>query len=66
MKALDPDNDGTVSLAEAQAAGATKFAALDSDSDGTLDAKEAKGVLKVSAAAPTRMERNTGPDRSGV
>ncbi|MEJ0092713.1 MAG: EF-hand domain-containing protein [Methylocella sp.] len=45
MKLLDPDSDGTVSLAEAQAAGAKKFAELDPDRDGTLDAKEAGPVL---------------------
>jgi Ca2+-binding EF-hand superfamily protein len=45
LKALDPDNDGTVSLSEAQA-GATKiFAKLNSDNDGTLDAKELSGRL---------------------
>jgi len=37
---LDPDSDGTVSLAEAQAAGAKVFAGLNKDPDGTLDAKE--------------------------
>ena len=39
-KALDPDSDGTVSLAEAQAAAAKVFARLNKDADGTLDAKE--------------------------
>jgi len=38
--ALDPDKDGTVSLTEAQAAGAKVFASLNKDADGTLDAKE--------------------------
>lgn len=45
MKALDPDNDGTVSLAEAQAAATAKFDALDPDKDGTIDKKEAKGTV---------------------
>lgn len=58
MKMLDPDNDGTVSLAEAQAAGAKKFTALDPDRDGTLDAKEAKGVLTDFSAAD--------PDKDGT
>ena len=40
MKVLDPDADGTVDLAEAQAAGAAMFKKLDPDNDGTLDAKE--------------------------
>lgn len=45
LTTLDPDHDGTVSLAEAQQAGAAKFGALDPDQDGTLDKKELKGVL---------------------
>jgi EF hand/EF-hand domain pair len=45
MTALDPDHDGTVSLEEAQKAGAAKFDVLDADHDGTLDKKELKGVL---------------------
>ena len=40
IKALDPDNDGTVSLAEAQAGASKVFASLNKDKDGTLDAKE--------------------------
>ncbi|MFA5900593.1 MAG: EF-hand domain-containing protein [Hyphomicrobium sp.] len=49
MKTLDPDNDGTVDLAEAKAAAATQFKKLDTDHDGTLDAKELKGDLSGSA-----------------
>lgn len=45
MKAIDPDSDGTVSLAEAQDAAAKKFAAMDPDNDGTIDLKEAKGKM---------------------
>jgi Ca2+-binding EF-hand superfamily protein len=37
---LDPDKDGTISLAEAQAAGTKVFASLNKDGDKTLDAKE--------------------------
>jgi Ca2+-binding EF-hand superfamily protein len=40
MKTLDPDHDGTVSLAEAKAAGAAEFKKLNTDSDSTLDKKE--------------------------
>jgi Ca2+-binding EF-hand superfamily protein len=43
MKMLDPDNEGTVSLAEAKAAGAAEFTKLDTDKDGTLDMKELSG-----------------------
>jgi len=45
LKALDTDNDGTISLAEAQASGAKTFAKLNSDNDGTLDVKELAGRL---------------------
>jgi Ca2+-binding EF-hand superfamily protein len=45
LKALDPDNDGTIDLAEAQA-GATKiFAKINPDNDGTVDEKELSGRL---------------------
>jgi EF hand len=56
--AATANNDGTVSLAEAQAAGAKRFTALDPDRDGTLDAKEAKGVLTDFSAAD--------PDKDGT
>ncbi|WP_028310418.1 EF-hand domain-containing protein [Derxia gummosa] len=60
LKALDPDNDGTVSLAEARTAAEARFAALDPDQDGTLDAKELEAV-KI-----TRAELGTvDPDRDG-
>lgn len=45
LKALDPDNDGTIDLAEAQAGGSKTFAKLNPDNDGTLDAKELSGRL---------------------
>lgn len=40
LKALDPDKDGTVDLAEAKAAATKLFDRLDGDHDGTLDKKE--------------------------
>ena len=45
LKALDTDNDGTVSLAEAQAGASKVFTALNTDKDGTLHAKELAGRL---------------------
>jgi Ca2+-binding EF-hand superfamily protein len=45
MGALDPDNDGTVSLAEAKKAAEAKFDALDTDHEGTLDANELVGIM---------------------
>jgi Ca2+-binding EF-hand superfamily protein len=45
LKLLDPDNDGTVDLAEAKKAAGTLFDKLNKDADNTLDAKELKGHL---------------------
>ena len=39
-KALDPDADGTIDLAEAKSAGGALFDKLDEDHEGTLDIKE--------------------------
>jgi Ca2+-binding EF-hand superfamily protein len=47
LQVLDPDNDGTVDLAEAKAAATTLFDKLDRDHDGTLDQRELKGRLSV-------------------
>jgi uncharacterized membrane protein YkoI len=47
MTALDPDNDGTVSLAEAKRAAEAKFNALDTDHEDTLDANELTGIMSV-------------------
>jgi Ca2+-binding EF-hand superfamily protein len=53
LQALDPDRDGTVSLAEAKAAASRLFSRLDRDHDGTLDRRELRGrmVSKEFAAA---------------
>jgi Ca2+-binding EF-hand superfamily protein len=40
LKTLDPDNDGTVDLAEAKSAASKLFDKLDRDHDGTLDKRE--------------------------
>ena len=45
LKALDTDNDGTVDLAEAKAAGSKLFDKLDRDHDGTLDWRELRGHM---------------------
>ena len=60
MKTLDPDTDGTVSLAEAKAAGAAMFKKLDKDNDGTLDAKELKGRVDKAEF------KDADPDKDGT
>jgi hypothetical protein len=40
LKTLDPDNDGTVDLAEAKSAASKLFDKLNRDHDGTLDKRE--------------------------
>ena len=60
LKALDPDNDGTIDLAEALAGAKAKFAKLDPDKDGTLDAKELTGILDEAAL------KAADPDNDGT
>ena len=60
LKALDPDNDGTIDLAEAQAGGTKKFAKLNPDNDGTLDEKELSGILDAAAL------KAADPDNDGT
>ena len=60
LEAADTDHDGSITLDEAKAAAATKFAALDKDNDGTIDAKEAKGMPRGSMA--TKTARSTRPN----
>jgi Ca2+-binding EF-hand superfamily protein len=43
LKTLDPDNDGTIDLAEAKSATSKLFDKLDRDHDGTLDKRELRG-----------------------
>lgn len=43
MRAVDTDNDGTIDLKEAQAAGEATFDKLEKDKDGTLTTKELQG-----------------------
>jgi Ca2+-binding EF-hand superfamily protein len=60
LKALDPDKDGTVDLAEAKAAASNLFDQLDHDKDATLDRRELRGrvTAKEFAAAD--------PDKDGT
>ncbi len=57
---FDTDNDKTVDLNEAKAAGSAVFDKLEKDSDGTLDPKEAKGHVSKSEFAAG------DPDKDGT
>jgi hypothetical protein len=50
-KALDPDADGTIDLAEAKKAAGDLFDKLDKDHEGTLDIKELRGRLSTADLA---------------
>jgi Ca2+-binding EF-hand superfamily protein len=43
LKALDPDDDGTIDLKEADDGALKVFKEINPDNDGTLDAKELEG-----------------------
>jgi Ca2+-binding EF-hand superfamily protein len=60
LATLDPDNDGTVSLAEAKAAAVKKFEAIDTDHEGTVSAEEAKDAIMQSAFS------KADPDKDGT
>ena len=61
MKAWDPDNDGTLDMAETRKAAEARFDSLEGDNDGTLDRKEMK---------PTKVDKGTfakaDPDNDGT
>ncbi len=61
MKKADPDNDGTLDLAEAKKLGISEsiFTKANPDKDGTLDKKEL-------AAAVTLMFEAANPDKDGT
>jgi EF-hand domain pair len=44
LKTWDPDNDGTLDLAEVKKAAEAKFDSLEGDKDGTLDKKEMRST----------------------
>jgi EF hand len=60
LATLDPDNDGTVSLAEAKAAAVKTFDAIDTDHEGTLSPEEAKDAIMQSAFP------KADPDKDGT
>jgi Ca2+-binding EF-hand superfamily protein len=57
---LDPDNDGTIDLAEAKNAASKLFGRLDRDHDGTLDKRELRGRLSAKDFAAA------DPDKDGT
>ena len=60
LKSLDPDNDGTVDLAEAKDAASKVFDKLDRDHDSTLDKRELRG--RMSSKELTEAD----PDKDGT
>jgi hypothetical protein len=60
LRMLDPDNDGTVDLAEAKKAASAVFERLDRDHDGTLDKRELAGRLNAKEFAAA------DPDHDGT
>jgi Ca2+-binding EF-hand superfamily protein len=64
LKALDPDNDGTIDLAEAKAAASKLFDKLDRDKDGTLDARELRGRLSAAEFAAANPDNDKTLDKN--
>ena len=60
IRMFDPDNDGTVDLAEAKKAESALFDKLDRDHDGTLDKRELAGRLSAKELAAA------DPDHDGT
>ena len=58
-KALDPDADNTIDLAEAKKAAGDLFDKLDKDHEGTLDIKELKGRVTKADLAGADPDKDT-------
>lgn len=61
LQTNDPDNDGTLDLAEIKKAAEAKFDKLESDKDGTLDRKEARSLGLAKSAF-----KKADPDNDGT
>jgi Ca2+-binding EF-hand superfamily protein len=64
LKALDPDNDGTVDLNEAKAAATALFNRLDPDHDGTLDRRELRGRLSAKDIVAADPDKDSTLDKA--
>ncbi len=64
MSRLDPDGDGTVSLAEASAAAEAKFAALDAGAKGALDADALTGIMSARQIASVDDDKDATVDKA--
>ena len=63
LSKVDTDGDGTISLDEAKAAAAAKFAAVDTDKDGILDARELIGIIGPKALAKADSDKDHTLDK---
>ncbi|WP_182592662.1 EF-hand domain-containing protein [Methylobacterium fujisawaense] len=63
LKMVDTDKDGTIDLAEAQAAAGKVFDAAETDKDGTVDAKELKGRVSKTDLKATDTDNDGTLDR---
>jgi Ca2+-binding EF-hand superfamily protein len=61
MKTWDPDNDGTLDMAEANKAAGARFDSLEGDNDGTLDKKEMS-----STKVDKKTFKKADPDNDGT
>jgi hypothetical protein len=63
LSKVDTDHDGSVSLAEANAAASAKFDALDTDKKGTLDVNELTGILSPNAVKKADKDKDQTLDK---
>jgi Ca2+-binding EF-hand superfamily protein len=64
LKSLDPDNDGTVEVAEAKDAASKVFDKLDRDHDSTLDKRELRGRLSSKELAAADPDKDATLDKN--
>jgi Ca2+-binding EF-hand superfamily protein len=64
LKAVDTDNDGTITLDEVKTYAAKRFDALEKDKDGTLDMKELKGRISAAGFKAANTDTDTTLDQT--